>query len=206
MALYAHRQRFARLSTALGSALAGLPLSANGWTLLGVGAAVATAFALARGRLLGAALLYGLSGLCDLIDGAVARQRGTASARGAYLDTLADRLSEGAALFGLLLVPLPPLGLEAHHWLFLYLFLSLMVTYAKAAASEKGLVEKEFGGGGWLERPERVIILSAGMLAGGLRLRLVTLTLALLTILAAASLLQRVRLVLAEHARSQGRS
>lgn len=203
MALYLHRDSLSWCSRALGVLLVRLPLGANGWTLLGVGAALMSAVALAGGRLATAAFLYAFSGLCDLADGAVARERGSTSPLGAYLDTLADRFAEACALFGLLLVPLPSLGLSAPQWVFLYLFLSLMGTYAKAAAREKGLIERELAGGGWLERPERVIILSAGLLAGSFRPRLLLYVLALLTALAAVSLLQRLRAVLAEH-RHQG--
>jgi archaetidylinositol phosphate synthase len=181
----------------VGSRLARLPLSPGGWTLLALASGLATVPALAAGSLAAAGLLYLLSGFCDLADGAVARQRGRVSRRGAYLDTLADRAVDAAPLFGLLLVPLPPLGMPAHYWLFLYLFLSMMVTYAKAAAREKGLVERELPGAGILERPERCLILSAGLIAGGFEPGLVVYALALLTGLAALSLAQRVHAALA---------
>ena len=204
MTLYARRERLTRYSEALGALLGRLPLTANGWTLLGLAAGLATAIFLARGRFFAAGLIYLSSGFCDLADGAVARQRGSASELGAYLDTLADRTGEAAALFGLLLADLPPLGLTAPCWIFLYLFLGLMVTYAKAAAREKGLLGEELRGGGILERAERVIILGAGLLLGGLDPAAVSYVLALLTALAAISLLQRVRLVVAHYGARRG--
>jgi phosphatidylglycerophosphate synthase len=202
---YARRECFSRCSAAVGSALDRLPLTPNGWTILGLGAGLATALALAAGRPGLAGAVYLLAGFFDLADGAVARQRGNASKLGAYLDTLADRITDALALLGLLLLPLPRFGVAAHLWIFLYMFLSLMGTYAKAAAREKGLVEQEFRGGGILERPERVLILSAGLVAGSLNPLLLVYVLALLSVLAAVSLVQRVRLVLAEFSGRQGR-
>jgi len=201
--LYSRRERFGRCSAAVGAALGRLPLTANGWTLLGVALALGAALAAGLGRLAASSLLYLLSGGCDLADGAVARERGGASRLGAYLDTLADRVSEAALLFGLLALPLPPLGMAAHYWVFLYLFLSLMVTYAKAAAREKGVIAQELRGGGILERPERVIALSAALLAGSIQRSLLIYGLVLLCLLAAASIIQRLRLIVAQ-ARGQG--
>jgi archaetidylinositol phosphate synthase len=199
---YARRDRFASCSAALGTWLTRLPVSANGWTGLGLAAGLLAALAVAGGRLAAGGLLLLFSGFCDLADGAVARERGSASREGAYLDTLADRFSEAAVVFGLLVAPLPPLfGLAASYWLFLYMFLSMMVTYAKAAAREKGLALEELRGGGVLERPERVVILAAGLIIGGTRPMLFVYALATVTLLAALSLAQRVRLAVAESRR-----
>jgi len=202
---YARRERFSRCQTAVGARLSRLPLTANGWTLLGVALGLSTVAALAAGSLLAAGVLYALAGVCDLADGAVARQRGSASPRGAYLDTLADRAVEAAPLFGLLTVPLPALALSAAQWLFLNLFLGLMGTYAKAAATEKGLAEREMAGGGLLEHPERVILLAAGLVAGHLHPALLVWALALLAALGAVSLIQRIRLALRASRRPRGR-
>jgi len=180
---YARRERFSRCQTAVGVQLSRLPLTANGWTLLGVALGLSTVAALAAGSLLAAGVLYALAGVCDLADGAV----------------------EAAPLFGLLMVPLPALALSAAQWLFLNLFLGLMGTYAKAAATEKGLAEREMAGGGLLEHPERVILLAAGLVAGHLHPALLVWALALLAALGAVSLIQRIRLALRASRRPRGR-
>ncbi|MFH0810870.1 MAG: CDP-alcohol phosphatidyltransferase family protein [Pseudomonadota bacterium] len=200
MTLSARRERFSCCSATMGALLSRLPLSANAWTTIGLAAGGAAAALLATGRLTGGGLVFAFSGLCDLADGAVARRRGSASRRGAYFDTLADRFVEAAAVLGLLPLALPPLVVSARYWLFSYMFLSLMVTYAKAAAVEKKLSANELRGG-ILEKPERCIILSLGLIAGGRDRRALTWTLALLTTLAAVSLGQRIHRALVEERR-----
>ena len=74
-------------------------------TLLGVAFSAASAVAFAFGQPLLAAFPLGFAGICDLIDGAVARAQGATSMAGAFLDSSMDRLSDvlvfGGIAFGL---------------------------------------------------------------------------------------------------------
>jgi archaetidylinositol phosphate synthase len=76
--------------------IAGLPPLVA--TVLGLVVAVTAVGAAAAGGgwLVGAALLVGLSGLLDSLDGALAIATGRASRRGFVLDSAVDRLSEAA--------------------------------------------------------------------------------------------------------------
>lgn len=120
--------------------------------LLATGAAVvvsAGAFALAGWLYLG-------SGLCDVLDGRLARDQGSASKAGAALDSVLDRYSDAAVLLGLswyyrsswVLV----IGLAA-------LVGSLLVPYVRARAEGLGVSASV----GLMARPERVVVLGSAM-------------------------------------------
>jgi phosphatidylglycerophosphate synthase len=128
----------------------------------------------------------------DLVDGAVARAKGMASKKGAYLDTIADRYVEAIGLFGLLFVKLPGLIFPSFVWIFLALLGSMMVTYAKSAAKEKGLSEIDLKGG-LMSRAERlfVFLLILALMALGYDLAAIYL-LALLALLANITAFQRI--------------
>jgi CDP-diacylglycerol--glycerol-3-phosphate 3-phosphatidyltransferase len=161
-----------------------LGLTANHLTVLGLGFSLAAGMAFFDGQSrLGALLLLG-AGLCDILDGQVARRTGGETRFGAFFDSTLDRLSEAAVLIGILgfclrnLVALvfdPPRVLEqANAGLFpatwavvgvtamLALTGSFLVSYTRARAEGLGLDCKV----GWFERPERLTLL---ILGGALR-------------------------------------
>jgi len=65
--------------------------------ILGCGCAMSIAY----GYMTPAIILLWSSGLCDMLDGTIARTYGISSARGAYLDLIADRSVEGAIALGI---------------------------------------------------------------------------------------------------------
>jgi len=134
-------------------------------------------------------LFYSFSVLLDAIDGEVARIKGKASPKGAYLDTIADRYVEFVILLGFLFVEMPPFILNFDVWLFLVLFGSLLTTYAKAAAKEK-LNRKVVSC--LLERGERGIILLFSVLILNFDKNMVTYIFVLLAFLTNFSAIQRI--------------
>ena len=68
-------------------------------TVIGLAFAVATAFLIASGHLLIAVFGVIATGIPDILDGTVARNSGRAGPRGAFFDSVADRISD-AVLFG----------------------------------------------------------------------------------------------------------
>ncbi len=152
------------------------------WLGLVLGAGAGLAFFDGHSRL-GASLLAA-GGLCDLLDGELARRRGGESRFGAFLDSTLDRLSEAAALVGIAgfglrnletLVVEPnralrerEIGLYPEAWMALVLFAllalvgSFMVSYTRARAEGLGLDCRV----GWFERPERLVLL---IVAGALK-------------------------------------
>jgi CDP-diacylglycerol--glycerol-3-phosphate 3-phosphatidyltransferase len=133
----------------------------------------------------GAALLV-LGGVCDILDGQMAREHRAESVFGAFLDSTLDRLAEAVVLLGIAgyyLVNLLQLagnparvldelsrGLEPRTWMIvaltavLALVASFLVSYARARAEGLGLECRV----GWFERPERmVLIIVAGLFGVG---------------------------------------
>jgi CDP-diacylglycerol--glycerol-3-phosphate 3-phosphatidyltransferase len=143
----------------IGGALQRTGLSPDELTAFGLLLAVPTAWAIASGRLgLGLALLIGCA-VPDLLDGALAKASGRASARGAFFDSVADRVTDtlvlGAIAWYLLdrhpghiaLLPVAVLGA------------SLLISYERAKAESLGFEAK----GGLMERAERIVVLCVGL-------------------------------------------
>lgn len=198
MTLYSRRERFGGLSIKIGRAFSKLGLSPNQWTLLTLVSALVSVYFLMKEDFLLAALFFIIAAFVDMIDGAVARVTGRVTRFGAYLDTIVDRYVEGMIIFGLLFVALPeiaipyiPWSIPMAGWIFLYFFGAMMTTYAKAAAKEKGLVERELKGG-LLERAERLIILFIGILLAHFDRFYLSVIVILLAVLANISAVQRI--------------
>ena len=101
-----------------------------------------------------------LAGLCDLLDGPVARRQNRVSLFGAFLDSILDRYADLILFLGLLVY-------YSHVNRFGYAMLagaamagSVMVSYAKARA-ESLVPTSEVG---FWERPERLVLMILGAL------------------------------------------
>jgi CDP-diacylglycerol--glycerol-3-phosphate 3-phosphatidyltransferase len=132
----------------------------NSLTLAGV---VITSFAtiaffLKSPRLGGFLVLLG--GLCDAIDGSLARNSGKATRFGALLDSSVDRYAEFVMLFGIGGYFLMTRDYVNSAGTFLALCGSFMVSYTRARAESLGLSAKV----GMMQRPERIVFLGAGAL------------------------------------------
>lgn len=191
MVLYERRTSFSNFSLKVGVAFSRLGLSPNHYTGITVVLALITLVFLAQQMFLAAAVFMIIAAFFDFVDGSVARVRAMASRLGAYLDTVTDRYVEGIIVFGLLFAGLPEFFIPAYAWIFLYLFGSLMTTYAKSAAKEKNLVYEELKGG-LLERAERLIILFVGILLASLQPVLLVYVIVILAVLSNISALQRI--------------
>lgn len=170
-----------------------LHIRPNHYTLISIFFALISAYFIIKQNFIFAILFFLIAGFLDFVDGAVARYKNIASKTGAYLDTIADRYVEGILLFGLLFLPLPRIFFPAYGWIFLILFGSFLTTYAKAAAREKELTEKELKGG-FLSRGERVILLLTSLLLGAIEptLTLMACALILIALFANFTALQRI--------------
>lgn len=139
--------------------------------------AIPAAWAVATGRLgLGLGLLIA-SAVPDLLDGAVAKASGRSSVRGAFFDSVADRVTDtlilGALAWYLLdhhrghiaLLPVAVLGA------------SLLISYERAKAEALGYQAK----GGLMERAERIVLICASLAFSFLMIPLLWVMLALTT-------------------------
>jgi archaetidylinositol phosphate synthase len=150
---------------------ASLGLSPTTWTSLSLLTAVAGLVALCVHQLGMGLILFVVSGMLDIVDGAVARATGNATSRGAFADGVADRYVELMLCLGLLLYlgPGKILFLPMDVWFVLLIFGSLMTSFVRAYADHRGLVkdpEELKGMGGLLERGERLTLLYLGILLG----------------------------------------
>jgi CDP-diacylglycerol--glycerol-3-phosphate 3-phosphatidyltransferase len=135
-------------------------VTADMLTATGLISATATAVSVATGHLHLAIVLLILTGLHDLLDGPVAKASGTSSVRGAFFDSVTDRVSDALILGGvawylvsnhpghLVLLPFAVLGATS------------LVSYQRAKAESLGISAK----GGLMERAERMILLGIGLI------------------------------------------
>ena len=151
--------------------------------LTGVGLVMAggTSLALAGGRLgLGLVLLVAMA-LADLLDGPVAKASGTAGPRGAFFDSVADRVSDSLVLGGLAWYLASQDGGHAAVLPLAVLATSNLISYERAKAESLGYLAK----GGLMERAERLIVLSVGLAWSALLVPLLWVMLALTLVTAA---------------------
>ena len=153
----------------MGALLAVIPITPNQWTLISVLVAMAAAYTIAAKNIPLGLLLFALAGLLDFVDGAVARARNQVSKLGGFIDGVSDRFVEALFLFSFMFYPLPEIFIDAKIWLAGVLFFGTsMVSFVRAYADHKEAVSKEkaLAMGGLCERPERLLILMVGLLAG----------------------------------------
>ncbi len=148
------------LENPLAVALAKIGLSPNKVTFLGLIISCATAWWLSTGDFLVGGILLLVAAVMDMADGALARRFGTASPRGALLDSAIDRLAEAVVFLGLLVYYVDPLSIPEVLLINAALVGSFMVSYLRARGEGLGVDCKV----GIMTRPERVLVLAAGLL------------------------------------------
>lgn len=138
-------------------------LTPNALTIIGLLLNCIVAVVLARGYLLVGGVLVLAAGLFDLLDGAMARITDRVTPFGSFFDSTLDRYSEvilyGGLLLYILSTPDFKLGAVLIH---LTICGSILVSYARAKAEALGYKLQV----GLLARPERIIILAAGLILG----------------------------------------
>jgi len=186
-----------RASNRLGILFARFPLTPNQWTVLSILPALAGFVSLVHGQMGAGIALFILAAIIDAIDGGVARVTGAVTRLGAFLDGVMDRVVEALLLFGLMFSGMvADWLLPANAWIALLLFAgTAMTSYVRAYAHHRGAVtdeEKLRRMGGVLERPERLMLIFAGMIAFFWNPIYLTYALAAAAILACLTVLQRI--------------
>jgi CDP-diacylglycerol--glycerol-3-phosphate 3-phosphatidyltransferase len=136
-------------------------ITADVLTATGLVSAAATAVAIGAGYFILAIVLLTLTGAHDLFDGPVAKASGTASIRGAFFDSVTDRVADALLMGGcawylisakegrLVMIPLAIMAVTA------------LISYERAKAETLGIPAK----GGLMERAERMILLGVGLVS-----------------------------------------
>ena len=144
----------------IGANLRRTGITANQLTITGLVMAGAATVAIANGWLRAGILLLFLTAVPDVLDGAVAKASGTASPRGAFFDSVVDRVSDALLLGGIAWylastepgrIAVLPLAVAAA---------SMLVSYERAKAESLGFDAR----GGLMERAERLLFLAFGLL------------------------------------------
>ncbi|MDG1839538.1 MAG: CDP-alcohol phosphatidyltransferase family protein [Dehalococcoidia bacterium] len=154
-------------------------------TVAGLIGCIPAMILVAQGNLLLGGVIFFLSSLLDLFDGALARKSNSSSDRGALLDSVADRISEALIMAGILYLGWSIQDKSIVLFSFGAVVGSLLVSYIRARAEGLGLELND----GWFTRPERIILIS-----GLLVFNLVSQGLILLTVLTFFTALQRWKL------------
>ena len=135
-------------------------ITADVVTIIGIIMAIAASVSIAFGSLRLGFLLLIMTGISDALDGPVAKASGAASLRGAFFDSVSDRLTDALLLGGIAWFLI---GDEPGYTVMLpvsVMFVSLLISYQRAKAESLGLEAK----GGLMERAERFIVLAIGLL------------------------------------------
>lgn len=157
------RASISRVVDPVGGWLVRAGIGPDAITLTGtIGSVAASLWFFPRGQLLAGSVVVAFFVLLDVLDGAVARARGSGTPWGTVLDATCDRIADGALFAGLtwwcFVVANDRLLAAAA---LLCLVSAQVISYIKARATASGLT----GDGGMAERAERYIItlLGAGL-------------------------------------------
>ncbi len=154
------RGRLAFLLRPIGEKLGQIGVSPNHLTIAGMAFSIAGGFLICLGYLRWAALLVIAGGLCDALDGTVARETDNVTPFGAFLDSTLDRYSDLALYLGVMTLAYLRGELSLFIWTALATAGAVMVSYTRARA--ECLIEKcQIG---IMERPERIILLLIGLI------------------------------------------
>ncbi|OBC00148.1 CDP-diacylglycerol--inositol 3-phosphatidyltransferase [Mycobacterium sp. 852013-50091_SCH5140682] len=154
------RAAYVKLSRPVAKAALRAGLTPDIVTIVGTAGSVTAALTLFPiGQLWWGAFAVFVFVLADMLDGAMARERGGGTRFGAVLDATCDRIADGAVFAGLLWWAAFGLGSPALVVATLIcLVTSQVISYIKARAEASGLR----GDGGIIERPERLVIVLVG--------------------------------------------
>lgn len=157
------RNRIRGVAVPFATALGRLGLTPNAITVLGFLGMCAAAVAASAQQWVLAGVLVALFGAFDMLDGALARATNRVTPFGGFLDSTLDRTGENLVLagvaFGCAQAQFDAGVLAA----LLAMAFGSIVTYARARAEALGV----HGEVGVAPRPERLLLIAAGLILGG---------------------------------------
>jgi CDP-diacylglycerol---glycerol-3-phosphate 3-phosphatidyltransferase len=152
---------FGRIIQAIVSALALSKVHPNVLTFIGLLINIWAAFLFSYGKFVAAGLVVIGAGLFDMVDGRVARETNQVTRFGGFFDSVLDRYSDLALLVGLLIYYA---SINRYFYVVLTAIVmtgTVLTSYARARA-ENTIAKCKVG---FLERPERVVLIIIGALA-----------------------------------------
>lgn len=182
------RSRLAPILDPIAAGLSKARLSPTMITVFGLVATLVGAGLIAVDRYALGAFIAGAGSTLDALDGPLARYQGTASIRGAFVDTMSDRLGEVGLWTGLTFsLRADETGLML---CLLALAFSLLTPYVRSKAESWGAE----GRGGWMGRGERMILMLVGLMLQGWGVKILHPMLWVFVVLSGLTVAQRSRL------------
>lgn len=181
------RRRVSRAFDPIARVLSRAGLTPSGVTLLGLSIAVGGGVLIGLGHLEWGAGVAGFGATLDVLDGILARLTHTETRRGAFLDSLTDRMGEVAMWTGLGFY-LADQGRPLYVMLSLIAVCgSLLISLIRARAEAEGMQGK----GGLMGRAERILVFCWGVGLAGVGLNTLEATIWILAVLTWVTVLQR---------------
>src|ERR1700680_4058846 len=149
------------------SILARNNVSPNALTTVGTLLTIAAAVVYATGHIMTAGWIMSATAFFDVVDGEVARRTGRSTVFGAFYDSTLDRVADGALMAGFTVFYATN---PVHHNIYMVVVClvgiigTFLVSYTRARAESLGIDAKV----GVMERPERIVLLSAPQALFGL--------------------------------------
>jgi len=166
----------------MGRSFAATGVSPNVWTaialVLAFGSAATYGLNFIHGLIIGGILLL-ISGFFDIVDGQVARVTQKTSKRGAFLDSVFDKIAEVAIFVGILIG-----GYAEPYLIIIAVTLSLLVSYTRSRAESLSISLQGVGIG---ERAERLLVIAIIGMIGFMQYAVI-----IVIIIAAITFIQRI--------------
>lgn len=154
------RPRVTRFLEPIGKALAAVGFTPTMMTAIGLGVVIVGSIVIASGALRTGAVIVLIGSLLDGLDGSIARASNSVTPRGAFLDSVFDRMGEIAAFAGL------GVAFVDNERVLLLVVLAIggamLVPYLRARAEAEGFDGK----GGLMGRAERILLFTVGLIVG----------------------------------------
>ena len=164
-------------------------ITPNALTFINLALSIVAAYVIATGRLPLGGVLVLVSGLFDILDGALARFTKQTTKFGAVLDSTVDRISEAATLCGLVIWYVAQEGATLEIVLVLVVLIgSFLVSYIRARAEGLGWQCQI----GLFTRAERVIVLAIGLILDRISVHSVFVALCILAVFVFVTVVQRL--------------
>ncbi len=181
------RSRVAPILDPIAAGLAKAHFTPTMITILGLLVTLAGAGLIAVDRYALGAFIAGVGATLDALDGPLARYQGTASIKGAFVDTMSDRFGEVGLWAGLTFsLRADETGLML---CVLALAFSLLTPYVRSKAESWGAE----GRGGWMGRGERMILMLIGLILHGFGVKVLHPMLWIFVVLSGLTVAQRSR-------------
>jgi CDP-diacylglycerol--glycerol-3-phosphate 3-phosphatidyltransferase len=148
------RSKVKKIADRAGVKLGRIGFTPNSLTFLTLISGILAAYAIYAGYFLYGVILILLSGVFDFLDGSVARAVNKVTRFGAMLDSVVDKVTELAIYFAIALYD-PVLFLPASLAMSMFMLSSYVSKHAVSIGAK--------GGGGFLQRKERIFLMIVGL-------------------------------------------